>query len=629
VCPHPCEENCRRARVDEPVNIRALKRFAVERGKTETKEKDFSLGNAGLPHGDVVIIGAGPSGLTAAYDLVRRGFSVTVIDRHDRPGGHFYASLPLYRLPREVVDADVFAVQQCGVQIYCGLEVGRDISMDELRRKYRAVVLAVGLQRSKMLPVPGGEHPAVLPALPYLQGVNLGDPLPIGESVVVIGGGDVAMDVARTALRQGAREVTVVCVEHREQMPAHSWEVQEALEEGVKLRSGWGPKEVMIATEERIKGLAIQKVTQVFDREGRFAPRFDTSNVDIVRGDNIIMAVGQIPSLDFVRGYLELDARGNIVVDRENLSTSAEGVFACGEVAQGPGPAISAVASGHKAAERVAAYLTGKPLLQLKEPVKVIGELSPRIAEQVISRGREQLPQIAPGIRVKNFAAFEHGFNEKQALAEAGRCLRCGLGAEVDISRCIACLTCRRVCPFGVPAVESKAMISPDACQACGICAAACPAGAITVSGLTKDTWGGIWRESAQSGDPPIKIYACRREMGGKIVPGFERELPGLGSSILTVLPCTGALRRDRVLKDFGEGGFGVVVVSCNDGCAKGSMSAVRYDAEIEGARKLCVAAGLDGGRLALIRDDRKDTLLKELVDFAQRITAMGPPWKK
>lgn len=468
----------------------------------------------------------------------------------------------------------------------------------------------------------GGEHPAVLAALPFLQGANLGNPVSIGQRVIVVGGGDVAMDVARTALRQGASEVTVVCVEAREEMPAHEWEVREAREEGVAFFTRWGPKEVIIEDEGKIKGLKVQRVTRVFDENGRFSPQFDGNVTEFMPADNIILAVGQAASLDFVKGYLEVDARGNVVVDRETLATSAEGVFACGEVANGPGPAISAVASGHKVAERVAAYLTGKQLPE-KEEVKVIGQLPFEVAEHVISRGRENLFQIVPEVRVRNFEAFEVGYSEKQALAEAGRCLRCGLGAEVDISRCAGCLTCQRVCPFGVPAVESRAKISPDACQACGICAAACPAGAITILGLKKDHWS----KNGQPGSSPLKIYVCRRVLGREIVPGFEKEIQEFFCLDLKVLPCAGALRKDWVLRDFEQGACGVALVSCGDGCTRDGISKCR-DAEFNAAYRLCSKIGIDGGRLAYFSQKNSGSLLQELSRFARKVARMGPLWK-
>lgn len=626
ICPHPCEDNCRRGQVDKPVNIRALKRFAVERGRRETgREKmDFKVGDANLPGGDVAIIGAGPSGLTAAYDLARQGFSVTVLDRHDAPGGHFFASLPSYRLPREALMADVLSIMECGVNIHCGLEVGRDISLEQIRSLYRSVVLAVGPQKSKMLPIPGVKHPAVIPALRYLQAANTDNPIPVGEHVVVVGGGDVAMDVARTVLRQGAGTVTVICREAFEEMPAHTWEVQEAMEEGVLLRPGYGPVKVIMKDGDRIKGLQVQRVTRVFDEKERFKPCFDSSDTGIVPADTIILAVGQAPSVDFVKGCLELDNRGNIIVDRETLATGVEGIFCCGEVAEGPGPAIYAVASGHKVAERVAAYLEGKAVWFKKEPVKVIGKLPANVAGQVIRRDRKELSKVAPEIRVKNFTPFETGFTEQQALIEAGRCLRCGLGAQVDIERCVSCLTCRRVCPFGVPALESRAKVSPDACQACGICAAACPAGAITISGLKNNLTSNKVKNGWKN-NPPLKIYACRKVMGIALVPGFENDIPGMGRSTLRVLPCAGSLRKDDVLKDFEQGIYGVVLISCAGGCS-GDRSSLRQQAsEFEGLLKLCTAIGLESERLVHLYGESYDQVEKELTAFAQRLSVMGP----
>lgn len=633
ICPHPCEDNCRRGQVDEPVNIRALKKFAVERGGKKASRGKIILKTKDdrLLGGDVAVIGAGPAGLTAAYDLVRAGFSVTVLDKHDAPGGHLFASLPLHRLPREAVAADVHFMLEHGVDLHCGLEVGRDLSLKEIRARFKSVILAVGLQKGIMLDLPGAAHPAVMPALSFLQGVNQGQSTGIAGRVVVIGGGDVAMDVARTALRCGARKVTVVCLEAEDEMPAHKWEVQEALAEGVRLCTRFGPRGVIAQDEQGAAGLEIQRVTRVFDEQGRFSPVFAAGEMGFIPAGMIIVAAGQAPDVDFVRGDLELDHRGGIAVNKGSLATSVQGVFSCGEAATGPGPAIAAIASGHKVARTVAAYLNGKSLDRHSGPVKVIAALSPELVRKIIRKGRQELPLEAAGERVKKTSPGEGSFTGRQARAEAGRCLRCDLGAEVDLELCVSCLTCQRVCPYGIPAVESRAMISPEACQACGICVAACPAGAITLGG--KKSFAGGFLEPGAFGmgpvsTPVIKVYVCRRVTGAVLVSGFENSIPGANIAV-RVLPCAGSLRRDDILKDFEQGFSGVALVACAGGCSNDLNSARQQAVEFMSARRICATVGLDEERLLYLYGEGQEQVAEELNGFAQRLNRLGLLWGK
>lgn len=640
VCPHPCEDRCRRGGVDHPLNIRALKRFAVERAgqpEDETVPDEFPAGHCAdaeltatgspdLPGGDVAVVGAGPAGLAAALDLSSRGFSVTVLDRLAGPGGHFYASLPLYRLPRRVVRQDVRRIEEKGVKIICGVEVGRNVTMDQLRSMYRAVIIATGLPQSRNLPVKGFDHPSVLLALPFLQGANLGRPLPVGRRVLVIGGGDVAMDVARTAVRQGAERVEVACLERGKEMPAHSWEVEEALEEGVMIADGWGPEEALIQ-DGVLTGLRVKKVISVFDSQGRFNPSFDEADRRTLEAGTIIVAVGQKADLGLLEGgAVSMVDRGNLRVDRETMATPEEGVFACGEVATGPGAAISAVASGQKAAGSVERYLTkgGLPGSTLK--VSVIEPLPEEVARRVVNRARQPVPVVEAPERMHSFLPFEKGYDESRARQESARCMRCGLGAVVIEEKCAACLTCARLCPFGVPRVDGRAEISLQKCQGCGVCAAVCPAGAIEMAGPS--CGGGLPGLNSEGEGPkaggidpedghPVVIYLCRYVVGGDLEPDFNRRTPDLSGARVRVLPSADSLETRRVLEDLERGARGVALVACGGAdCLAGGYRCSCH--EFAAAGRIAREIGVNPGRLRLLKAGSDQPLDGALSAFAK-----------
>lgn len=631
VCPHPCEDGCRRGSVDAPLSIRALKRFAVEQVtgmvvdpetgkeiKGATGENNFMVqpkGKPDLPGGDVVVVGAGPAGLAAARELAKGGFSVTVLDRHQRPGGHFYASLPVYRLPRAVVYRDAERITDLGVKLICGVEVGIDISIEDLRRQYRAVLIAAGLSLSRSLPQPGFDHPSVLLALPFLQGANLGSPLPVGRRVAVIGGGDVAMDVARTAIRQGAGEVVVTCLESRPEMPAHTWEIDEALEEGVTIKDAWGPEEALVE-KGKLVGLRVKKVLSVFDDNGRFNPSFDEKVKEEIEADTIIVAVGQKTDPGFLAGSdIPLDARGNLQVDRSTLATPAEGVFACGEVAVGPGAAINAVASGQKAARSVEHFLRGQPLTATAINIPQISSLPGDVARKVIKRDRQKVPVIDAGKRKGSFLPFEKGYDESLARQESARCMRCGLGAAVVTGKCAACLTCVRACPFGVPVVNGRAEISMDKCQGCGICAAVCPAGAIEM--MSPDCYS-TGESSVPADGAPVVLYVCRYLVGKEFQPEILRHTPEMKDVKVSVLSCIDTVSQLRIMADLEQGAGGVALVGCaGEECLAGGYRC--RGSEFAAARSLAGQIGLDS-RMLLCRAEKGRSVMEDILDFVKEV---------
>lgn len=620
VCSHPCEEACRRGTVDQPLGIRALKRFALEQaakiGPMEhgpaacryPEQWRSYASDAPLAKGRVAVVGAGPAGLTAALDLVRWGYRVKVFDRHADPGGHLQVSLPVYRLPREAVRQDIMEIKAAGVEFCCGTEVGKDIALAQLRRDYEAVVIAVGLSLSRTLP--GFEYPQVLLALPFLQNANAGRPTGAGNRVLVLGGGDVAMDVARTAIRIGAAEVTVTCLERRWEMPAHAWEIEEALAEGVSIAPGFGPVRVIVE-DNSVTGLEVKEVKAVFDAFGCFNPVYYEDRRTTLACDTIILAIGQQADLSFLEGSGIPFPGGRLTVDQTS-ATPVAGIFACGEVAQGPGPAIAAIAGGHRAAVAVDRYLRGLgpvPVIDLHES---IGELPPAVRDRLPVYPRREPQLMEARVRKKSFASLELGYAGDDAPAEAERCLRCGLGAEVRAEKCAACLTCLRVCPYGAPIMNWRASISEEACQACGICAAACPAGAITVRGLRDvDVRKAIRRVKEKS----LVVFVCQRTVCYGILPGeLEQILPG-GAAVIK-LPTVKALQVGWILEALEAGAAGVLVVTCPPGNCRHLGGASNLEEELNRAGQLLDVVGVGARRLLISSPASGEDLHKDVNGF-------------
>lgn len=479
VCFHPCEQNCRRAAVDEPISIMELKRAAATFSKTErlrdgeTASQKTYLQPPSLPAAQsrkkVCIIGAGPAGLTAAQDLALADFDVIVYEREKKAGGMLRQTIPSYRLPDEALDRDISEIEGAGVTIEFGRDLGKNLALDELEVKFDAVIIATGLPVSRSIPIFPSAGDSIYTALPFLKAAKAGTPLPIDRRVIVVGGGNVAIDVARTAVRLGAEEVNLVCLESREEMPAHDWEIEEAREEGVKMNCCLGPSAV--ATEgTAVSGLTCQAVSRVFDEDGRFDPTFVKNEFTDIAGETIIVSIGQGRETDVLGASAD-----------EIIGGRRAGVFMAGEFATGPGSAIGAVQNGHDAADAVMGYLS-----ELDIPVEeseTLGELPNRIVPLITSRNRKHGTSRPPAERGQDFQLFEPGLERTEAVREALRCMSCLSGAVVDSKKCIACLTCVRVCPFQIPKITAENIASIDSleCQACGLCASECPAAAITL----------------------------------------------------------------------------------------------------------------------------------------------------
>ncbi len=558
VCGAPCEVNCRRGSLDAPVSIRALKRFVTDRFGPESG--DTAVYQAGcndrmLPpnRGDferVAVIGAGVSGLTVAHDLTRIGYRVTVFEAYSEPGGMLTVGVPVFRLPRELVRAEIEAIVGMGVELKCNMKLGRDFTVNDLRRQgYRAIFLGVGLPKGRKLPIPGADLPNVYDGLDFLRTFNEGKPLPLGKRIVVIGGGNVAYDVARSALRpveseatreeseaeiergektaydiarsalrmSGDKQVHLVCLEQRVEMPADKREIEEGEEEGIRLYNGRGPREIIAAKGKAI-ALKTIRCTSVFDANGRFNPVFDDSEILNIEADTILFAIGQTSDLSFLSPEDGVEsARGLIKVNPDTYQTTAPDVFACGDIAHGPRLFIHAVASAQIAARSMHDYLRGSRtdvVVQKKwaPAAYAMHDNWPRIR-------RVEPPVIEAEQRQSSVDIVELSYPEAAARRQAERCLRCNVNTVFDTAICIACNGCVDICPqnlirllglgqltsengflamaaasFGMPPAEFKALPAEElnalggvmmkdesTCIRCAMCASRCPTHAITM----------------------------------------------------------------------------------------------------------------------------------------------------
>jgi NADPH-dependent glutamate synthase beta subunit-like oxidoreductase len=485
VCGAPCEANCRRGSLDEPVAIRALKRFVTDKFGPETGDYTSYRTGANLRmlppnRGDyekVAVIGAGVAGMTVAHDLVQIGYKVTVFEANSEPGGMLTAGVPVFRLPRELVRHEINAILSLGVELKCNMKLGRDFTIADLRAQgYKSIFLGVGLPSGRKLSLPGGETEGVYDGMEFLKAFNEGTPLPMGRRVVVVGGGNVAYDVARSALRpfealnqedalqemghsekvaydvarsalrmSGDKEIHVVCLESRDEMPADDVEVHEGEEEGIHLHNRVGPKEIIVENG-KLKGLRVVKCLSVFNDEKRFEPKFDEADLTDIHADAVIFAIGQSSDLSFLKPEdgVEIN-RGLIKVDPVTYQTTAPDIFACGDVAHGARLFIDAIASAHTAARSMHDFLRGT-----RTDVVVRKRWLP--AEYTMAEGwhrevRCNAPVLESERRAASLENVELSYPEEMARRQGSRCLRCNINTVFDTDHCIACNGCVDVCP--------------------------------------------------------------------------------------------------------------------------------------------------------------------------------------
>jgi NADPH-dependent glutamate synthase beta subunit-like oxidoreductase/NAD-dependent dihydropyrimidine dehydrogenase PreA subunit len=430
VCSAPCESVCRRGEFDAPIAIRDLKRFASDHGmpvkRTIQAPKE-------LRKERVAIVGAGPTGLSAAYYLARRGYRVTVFDAMPVAGGMMAIGIPEYRLPRAELNRDIDAIRELGVDIRLNTAIGRDLTLDDLQKDFDATLLAVGAQRSQRLNVAGEDLHGVVPATLFLKRFNLEPDTQLPGNVVVVGGGSTAMDAARSALRAGATTVQVLYRRTRHEMPAQSEEVRAALAEGIILHELVVPKAIVGTEEGTVRGIECQRM-QPGAWGGRKLTPIEGSEYELP-ADIVLVAIGEAPDPSFLPEgtSVQIAAWGGLLINRETLATGAPGVFAAGDITYGPKTIIHAAAHGKKAAQSIHAYLQKlSPDMAATMPDDDFMTVSALPPDGIVTinlqpMAREEMPFLTREAAQERSTEFASGFTEEQARREASRCLRCDL----------------------------------------------------------------------------------------------------------------------------------------------------------------------------------------------------------
>ena len=435
VCHHPCEEICTRNDVDEPLAIRELHRFLADWEMIQ--DEKYIPATADARQEKVAVVGSGPAGLTAAYRLVKQGYQVTVFEKLPVLGGMMAVGIPEYRLPWEFLNDEIKMIKDMGVTFKTGVTFGKDITLESLKTEgFDALFMAIGLHGGRKLGVENEDIEGVLQGVDFLRDCALGKEVTIGEDVLVVGGGNVAIDVALTAKRKGAKNVTLVCLESRDEMPAWEHEIEEALEGDIKIVNSFGPKAFFIDNSNKVSGIEFKTCTAVFDEEGRFNPSYDENECQPLFGDTVIVSIGQSTDLSYIKEQgIAISRPGGLEADPVTLQTPIDWVFAGGDAFYGPKSVVDAVSSGKKAAESIHRFLNG---LDLSEDREEDWEFEKPDVSFEPKKPRTTVRCLDPEARECNFLEVSFGFNESEAKKEADRCLSCGI--------CSECYQCVKAC---------------------------------------------------------------------------------------------------------------------------------------------------------------------------------------
>ncbi len=529
VCAAPCEDACRRGEIDKPIAIRALKRFVTDQFGVEagmdTYKQVAAPPKESRPE-NVGIVGGGPAGLSAAHDLRRLGYGVTLYEATGQLGGMMLLGIPEYRLDRTLLAAEIKAITDLGVKVHLNTKLGDAVTLDELRDRHDALFLSIGATLGRGLDLEGHEADGVLKAIEFLINANQGFATSIGEKVVVIGGGDVAMDAARTALRAstydeiarrnadydegherasmtealdvartaartGAQDITIMSLEAKHEMPASEFEIEEAEHEEIRFVNRRGPARIL-TKNGKVTGIETIAVTRVFDDEGRFAPEFDESDRMELEADTIIMAIGQAIDVDVLGDDgPELSPRRTIQVGTDSLATSLPMVWAGGDAARGPRTLIEAIADGRRAAREIHEAFGGS-FTEASAGTMVQLEQFHRLDDVYDRVPRVDVPTLPTDRRI-GLAEVETGFTVEQARCEAQRCLRCFANILLDTDKCVLCALCADVCPLDLISLVPSEEIQPDdpggtalmlneqSCIRCALCIERCPTDALSM----------------------------------------------------------------------------------------------------------------------------------------------------
>ena len=529
ICGAPCEMSCRRDRVDKTLTIRAQKRYLDEwfgldkEAHVKSLEMSYARGSTKpTPNGfKVACIGAGVASMTAAHDLLRLGYAVDVYEMMRVPGGMLTYGVPTYRLKNEIALNECYAIEYLGAKMHYNMKVGRDITMTELQEKYDAIFIGVGLWKSRDLPIPGAEGPDIIRGIEYLRVRCAEQEWKIGEHMVVIGGGNVSYDVARTSIRNGAKTVTMACMETRDEQTADEFEIEDGLEEGITIHNRVAPLAIERDAQGKVTGVRFQRLYSLFDHTGRFAPKPIPDSEFVIACDCVALAIGQAMDLSLFDGW---DKKAELVIDRGLIKTergtgrtTAKGIYAGGDAAFGAALFITAIRHGQEAARAIDEDLRGAKPYQ--EFVGEFTEISPMRDKEYL-RVKWALPTMQPPkVRVTNLNMVENNYTDEEAHQQSSRCLQCHINPVFDGTLCIKCNGCVDVCPcsclkqvpisklnldlydcklrkavdnfYGVDSYQmdddalslmGTAMLKDeDLCIRCGLCAEKCPTQAVTM----------------------------------------------------------------------------------------------------------------------------------------------------
>ena len=454
VCNRRCEDACTRGTIDEAVAIDEVKRFIAERdlnAETRFIPKKIIPSLKGGFKEKIAIIGAGPAGLSCAYFLALTGYKPTIFEKNAEPGGMLRYGIPSYKLEKDLLAAEIDVIRQLGVEIRCGVEVGKDVTIEDLREQgYKGFYAAIGCQRGRKPGISGENAEGAYTAVDFLRKAGGSESFPLEGNVVVVGGGNVAIDAARVSSRCTDAKISMFCLETREKMPASNEEIEEALEEGIELNCGWGPKEIL-EEDGHVRGIVFKKCTRVFDAQGRFSPEYDENDTVTVPCRHVIFSVGQAIDWGHMLDNLHVELRpnGGALANKLTYQTSEPDIFVGGDVYTGPKFAIDAIAAGREGAVSLHRYVHENCTLTIGRNRRDFIELDKENikVETYDSSSRQIPPKADVKEQAKTFRDLSQGLSEEQVKKETSRCLSCG-ASVVDPNKCIGCGICTTKCMF-------------------------------------------------------------------------------------------------------------------------------------------------------------------------------------